>query len=592
MSTAAPSGLPDPFSSAQAGWIATSQTIDPYTGLAAGDDDGNAFTGGQTIDPFTGATPDGDNPNAFTGGQNVDPFSGGQDTESFTGTGASQQSPPPTGSGWGAFGLSGPPPSILSDPNLTAENDAVPTNTNIATDAANPTSITLGGEQWAWTSNTVQLGNTVYNQFSSADGTEFALQPVGGGPIVIVSADGTVEGAYSESGAFVPAPIQRSPGTPPPADFVPDPQETTRTTPTTTQSAPAPGAAAADPQLTPAQEAQLNAAIQQAVGPDPTAGNPGPPQSINDVLSGTDGASPPATPNQPPTSPPPGPSGSGTVPFNPMADSPFASWLLYGNDTPILDFLTNDSHLKVAQNVALGVAVGAGTIATGGLLLDAAPAIGNFAFEASIQVAARFPTATSIATGLGNAMTWTTVPRVAVGVGGAAIAAGAADELPALEQGIGNAVGNAVNEFGEATGPSFEGVINPSEFENDPNVIDRLSRAREFDVGGYQSLTGRGQFGRVGDNLDSDEALQNAFIRMAKDVARVSPVTRDNPAMALTPQLHRLIQNLTTSQMQGMNANQVLQFHLQQMQGFVPDYILTILERESLQYIARTFPGG
>jgi hypothetical protein len=221
-------------------------------------------------------------------------------------------------------------------------------------------------------------------------------------------------------------------------------------------------------------------------------------------------------------------------------------------------------------------------------LAEAAPAIGNFAFEASIQVAARFPTATSIATGVGNAMTWTTVPRVAIGVGGAALAGAAADELPALEQGVGNAVGDAVNEFGEATGPSFEGVIDPSEFENDPNVIDRLSRAREFDVGGYQSLTGRGQFGRVGDNLDSDEALQNAFIRAARDVARVSSVTGDNPAMALSPQLHRLIQNLTTSQMQGMSATQVLQFHLQQMQGFVPDYILTILERESLQYIART----
>ena len=35
-------------------------------------------------------------------------------------------------------------------------------------------------------------------------------------------------------------------------------------------------------------------------------------------------------------------------------DSPFASWLLYGNNTPFRDFFTNDSHLQVAQYGALG----------------------------------------------------------------------------------------------------------------------------------------------------------------------------------------------------------------------------------------------
>lgn len=69
------------------------------------------------------------------------------------------------------------------------------------------------------------------------------------------------------------------------------------------------------------------------------------------------------------------PSGSRTKPYNPNADSPFVSWLLYGKDTPFRDFLTNDANLQVVQNIAYGVAVGASAIATGGLILDAAPGI-------------------------------------------------------------------------------------------------------------------------------------------------------------------------------------------------------------------------
>jgi hypothetical protein len=270
-----------------------------------------------------------------------------------------------------------------------------------------------------------------------------------------------------------------------------------------------------------------------------------------------------------------------------MADSPFTKWLLYGNNTPILDFLTNDSNLQAAQNVALGVAAGAATIATGGMLLEAAPAIGDLAFEGSIQVAARFPTLTSVATGLGNALTGVTVPQAAVGLGGAALATAAAKDLPAL----GEELGSLGPEFENIvpTGPSFEGVIDPSEFENNPEIIDRLSRARQFDIGGYRSLTGKGEFGRVGDNLDSDEVLQNAYIRLIKGVARVSDVTKNNPSIALSPQLHRLIQNLETAEMQGLTPNQVLQYHLQQMRDFVPDYIIQTLERESQQYINRTF---
>ena len=58
-----------------------------------------------------------------------------------------------------------------------------------------------------------------------------------------------------------------------------------------------------------------------------------------------------------------------------MADSPFARWLLYGSDTPVRDFLTNDANLLAAQNSALGIATAAAAVATGGMVLEAAPGL-------------------------------------------------------------------------------------------------------------------------------------------------------------------------------------------------------------------------
>jgi hypothetical protein len=57
-----------------------------------------------------------------------------------------------------------------------------------------------------------------------------------------------------------------------------------------------------------------------------------------------------------------------------MADSPVAKWLLYQKDSPVLDFLTNDSNLKAAQNFFMGVAIVAGSIATGGMVAEYAVA--------------------------------------------------------------------------------------------------------------------------------------------------------------------------------------------------------------------------
>jgi RHS repeat-associated protein len=134
---------------------------------------------------------------------------------------------------------------------------------------------------------------------------------------------------------------------------------------------------------------------------------------------------------------------------------------------------------------------------------------------------------------------------------------------------------------------SFKGLIDVDEFSNDPVIIDRLSRAREFDIGGYRDLTAQGRYGRPLDGLDSDEALQNVFVRERRGVGRHDPITRDNPATALRPELHRKIRNLRSTELSGRSAYDVLQYHINQMRGHVPDFVLNILEREALQYIKR-----
>lgn len=69
-------------------------------------------------------------------------------------------------------------------------------------------------------------------------------------------------------------------------------------------------------------------------------------------------------------------SGEKVVPFDPMADSPFDKWLL--------SWAPSDESLKTAQNVAVGVAIVAGTIATGGLLAEAVVGAGYSATVAGM----------------------------------------------------------------------------------------------------------------------------------------------------------------------------------------------------------------
>ncbi|HMI05834.1 MAG TPA: hypothetical protein VK541_25330, partial [Pedobacter sp.] len=134
---------------------------------------------------------------------------------------------------------------------------------------------------------------------------------------------------------------------------------------------------------------------------------------------------------------------------------------------------------------------------------------------------------------------------------------------------------------------SFAGLADTESLSNDPNVIDRLSRAREFDVGGYRSLTSAGEFGRVGDQLDSDEALQNLYFRERLGVERHDASISGNPAIALSRRIHSMIRNLRSDDLPGMTAMQVLTHHMTEMRrtGEVPDFVMVVLERESIRFI-------
>jgi hypothetical protein len=243
LSTAASNGLSDPYSSAQAGWVATPESVDPYTDIAgAGSDDGSAFTGGQSVDPYTNAAPTDDNPNGFSGGQNVNPLTGDENTDPFN-TSDTQ--------------------SLLSSPYLLAQND-VPNqaNANLASDA--------GGQGYAppaggltWTGFDTDYAGTNYYTYVTSDGSTIWYNPETG---TFSQPQVDIVGTIYPPGAPIPLP----------PDFVPEDPTDTTPVPTTpnTQSTGAPATPSLDPQLTPEQEAQLNAAIQQAVGSsDPTPVN-------------------------------------------------------------------------------------------------------------------------------------------------------------------------------------------------------------------------------------------------------------------------------------------------------------------------------
>lgn len=72
---------------------------------------------------------------------------------------------------------------------------------------------------------------------------------------------------------------------------------------------------------------------------------------------------------------------NGAAPFDPQAGNWFTKLLLYRNDTPVLDAITNDRNLKAAQDFVAAATVGAEVaIATGG----AATALGATTLEAGL----------------------------------------------------------------------------------------------------------------------------------------------------------------------------------------------------------------
>jgi hypothetical protein len=81
--------------------------------------------------------------------------------------------------------------------------------------------------------------------------------------------------------------------------------------------------------------------------------------------------------------------------------------------------------------------------------------------------------------------------------------------------------------------------------------------------------------------------LQNLVGRERLGVGRDSNVLYDNPAIALNPQLHHLIKNMTSVDIKGLSAQDILRYHLDQMRSFTPHHVLIILERESLQFIKK-----
>lgn len=234
--------------------------------------------------------------------------------------------------------------SLASDPNALASNDLSNRDANIASDAP---------------SYTPQQ----YDDMLKGKWTFVGSSPVSGSPGVYVDvyqrfdAEGNLQTTYRSQ---QPQPDQQG--------LVFEPVEVNITLNAKTSST----QAASEP------------ANSLPANPFPISDDPDPlPENPFQTNSNTPDAGAPNTPpmplNNPQTDTPTAPQmGDATTPFDPMADSPIAKWLLYGTDTPLRDWLTNDSNLHAIQLGAGGVAVGALTVATGGAAGGlAAGALGN-----------------------------------------------------------------------------------------------------------------------------------------------------------------------------------------------------------------------
>ena len=278
LSTAPSTGISNPFSSAQSGWTSSTESVNPYTVIAGtGGDDWSAYTLGQSVDSYSGVAPTGDNPNSYTMGQDINPLTGDQSGDPFSPSAAgSMLSSQDTDSGPDLAGLyRDQNTSLLNNPNLLALNTATPTGNNVASDAA--PSFTQA-----------DTSDSKYGTFQ-----QFYTDPNGVVWSIFADQNGNLTAWDPNTGTTVIRGVQAVDVTGP-SD--PNPAPTT----TNTQPAQPP----IDAPLTPAQEAQLNAAIQQAVeSTPPSPVDAGQPININDVIGGTDEAPGGPTQDQPTNQP-------------------------------------------------------------------------------------------------------------------------------------------------------------------------------------------------------------------------------------------------------------------------------------------------
>jgi hypothetical protein len=104
--------------------------------------------------------------------------------------------------------------------------------------------------------------------------------------------------------------------------------------------------------------------------------------------------------------------------------------------------------LQMNSAAVRGAVVGAGAPFAAAELALATPAGGGLAFEGSVRTAARFPTATSVVTGLGDALSGNALPRAAAGAAAAATLRSAAEESENLAPQITSELSALAEEVG------------------------------------------------------------------------------------------------------------------------------------------------
>jgi hypothetical protein len=360
LSTAGPGGLPDPYGPAQGGWTTGPQDANPYTGAPGSDGTLSPYAGAE-VDPYAGATAFGADANSFAGGQDINPFTGLPDTAPLSATdlGSSQ-----------LLAFNGPAGAAPADATPSAPG-APSSAPDAGASAGDPSSLPVAPDGRIYAPNSVVTGQPADPVV--IDGTSYAHYQV--------TLDGTIYDAYANDMALPRDLVWLVPATPPAAAPPAAP-------------GPAPGAA---PSATPAAPGPL-APTASAPGPAPPAES-GWGTAVSDLFAGIAGLMSPAS------------VGAYLHPQFPAGLPPGLQQMGQLNAAMARQSL-QDASYRTRGAIA---AAGAPYALTMGAL--AAPAAGALSFEASLQVTARFPAATSLATNLTSVMTGLTLPQAAAGAG-------------------------------------------------------------------------------------------------------------------------------------------------------------------------------